>query len=485
VRGRLLSGWAGPAVVFLAAGLVGAVFKAAAADEPAAEASPPPVSFYKDIRPILQDHCQGCHQPAKRSGGLLLTSFAEMQQGGDTQEPIVLAGQPDASLLVQYITPRDGQPPLMPQDAEPLTPAQIELIRRWIAEGAADDTPQGAQDAVDMEHPPVYRLPPVITSLDFSPDDALLAVSGYHEVLLWRADGSALEARLVGLAERIESAVFSPDGKYLAVTGGSPARFGEVQVWDVAQRKLLLSHTVTYDTLYGASWSSDGKWIAFGCADNTVRAIEAATGKQVLYQGAHNDWVLDTVFSTDNSHLVSVSRDRSMKLTEVATERFVDNITSITPGALKGGLMSVDRHPTRDELLIGGSDGEPKIYQMYRTRARQIGDDFNRIERFKAQPLAGRIFSVCYSADGTRVAVGASNVGTGELRVLAEADGSLISRCDTVGPVYAVAFRHDGTLVAAAGFDGLVRLVDPNSGQVVKEFVPVPIATEEPVAAAP
>lgn len=454
------------------------------AEEPAADA-PQPVSFYKEIRPILQDHCQGCHQPAKRSGGLLLTSFAEMQQGGDTQEPAVVAGKPDESLLVRYITPRDGQPPLMPQDAEPLTAAQIDLIRRWIAEGAHDDTPQGAQDAVDMQHPPVYKLAPVITSLDFSPDDALLAVSGYHEVLLWRADGSGLEARLVGLSERIESAVFSPDGKYLAVTGGSPARFGEVQVWDVAERKLLLSHAVTYDTVYGASWSSDGKWIAFGCADNTVRAIEAATGKQVLYQGAHNDWVLDTVFSTDNSHLVSVSRDRSMKLTEVATERFVDNITSITPGALKGGLMSVDRHPTRDELLIGGSDGEPKIYQMYRTRARQIGDDFNRIERFKAQPLPGRIFSVCYSADGTRVAVGASNVGTGELRVLAEADGSLISRCDTLGPVYAVAFRQDGTLVAAGGFDGVVRLIDPNTGQVVKEFVPVPLTPEEPVAATP
>ncbi len=58
----------------------------------------------------------------------------------------------------------------------------------------------------------------------------------------------------------------------------------------------------------------------------------------MLYQGAHSDWVLDTVFSKDGTYLISVSRDRSMKLVEVATQRFVDNITSITPGALKGGL---------------------------------------------------------------------------------------------------------------------------------------------------
>ena len=55
----------------------------------------------------------------------------------------------------------------------------------------------------------------------------------------------------------------------------------------------------------------------------------------MLFQGAHSDWVLDTVFSSDGSHLISVGRDMAAKLTEVATERFVDNITSITPGALK------------------------------------------------------------------------------------------------------------------------------------------------------
>src|SRR5262249_41090158 len=161
----------------------------------------------------------------------------------------------------------------------------------------------------------------------------------YHEVLLHKADGSGVVARLVGLSERTQSVAFSPDGKWLAVTGGDPGRFGEVQIWDVARRKLRLSLAVTFDTVYGASWSPDGTKVAFGCADNTLRAIEAPSGKQVLFQGAHNDWVLNTVFSSDGAHLVSVSRDRSMKLTEVATQRFIDNVTSITPGALKGGLI--------------------------------------------------------------------------------------------------------------------------------------------------
>ena len=68
-----------------------------------------------------------------------------------------------------------------------------------------------------------------------------------------------------------------------------------------------------------------------------------------------------------------------MKLMKVDAQQFIDNITSITPGALKGGLISIDRHPGKDELLIGGADGTPKIYRMFRQKARKIGDDFNRI----------------------------------------------------------------------------------------------------------
>ncbi len=162
----------------------------------------------------------------------------------------------------------------MPKDRPPLAASQIELIKRWIAEGAGDDTPPMARESIDMAHPPIYTLAPVLTSLDYSPDGKLLAVSGYHEVLLHTADGSGIQARLVGLSERIESAVFSPDGKLLAVTGGSPGRFGEVQIWDVEAKELKLSQSVTFDTIYGASWSPDGKLVAFGCGDNTLRVIE-------------------------------------------------------------------------------------------------------------------------------------------------------------------------------------------------------------------
>jgi WD40 repeat protein len=367
----------------------------------------------------------------------------------------------------------------------------VELLRKWIAQGAKDDTPSTARDPVDAQHPPVYTLPPVLTALDYSPDGKLLAVSGYHEVLLHRADGSGLLARLVGLSERVQSLAFSPDGRWLAVAGGSPARFGEVQVWDVRRRKLKLSVPMTFDTLYGVSWSHDGSKIAFGCADNTLRAIDAASGKQVLFQGAHGDWVLGTAFSRDSSYLVSVSRDMSMKLTKVATQRFIDNVTSITPGALKGGLMAVARNPKKndtrvkgedgemrpyDELVIGGSDGVPRLYKMHRTQKRVIGDDFNKLREYQAMP--GRVFAVRFTQDGSLFAAGSSLEGQGEVRVYQTADGKLVSRLEgQPGPVYALAYRPDGKQLASAGFDGVVRLSDPRTGKVLRSFIPVPLPT--------
>src|SRR4051812_19006063 len=247
--------------VFLAIAVV-------ADDKPAASPKPgaPPekskaVSYHAAILPILQANCQGCHQPAKASGKLDLTIFKNMLAGGESDSPAVVPGKPDDSYLLEQITPDAKGVAAMPLEKPPLSKGEIDLIRQWIKEGAKDDTPPDTTPPIDAEHPPIYSGPPVITSVDWSPNGELLAVAGYHEVLLHsvvrgspdpalRATAglqnsspggdlrpgpgagsgdprTTLVARLVGMAERIESVRFSPDGKKLAVTGGRPARSGE------------------------------------------------------------------------------------------------------------------------------------------------------------------------------------------------------------------------------------------------------------------
>lgn len=494
--------------LFLAGSVLALPQKTVGQDSP--ETTSETVSYHTQIKPIFQAHCQGCHQPANPKGGYVMTSFSLLLKGGESGETSIVPGQHASSELIRQITPLDGTA-LMPKGKTPLNPAQRELIQNWIAQGAVDDTPASAKVVYDAANPPVYRLAPAISSLDFSPDGSLLAVSGHHEALLHKADGSGLVTRFVGVSDRIESVRFSPDGTKLLVTGGAPGRMGEIQVWEVATRKLLLSLTVTHDTLYGGSWSPDGTKIAFGCADNTLRVIEAETGKEVLFQGSHEDWVLDTVFSVDGSHLVSVSRDQTAKLTEFETERFVDNITSITPGALKGGLASVSRHPARDEILVGGADGIPRTYRMHRETSRVIGDDANLVRQFPA--IRGRIFSTVFSPDGQKIAAGSSLDGTGVIGIYSyPVDGSLpeevkkaqakvvsartpeekqlITEYNTKdvqkiaeavfqgSGLFALAYHPDGTKIAIGGADGQIRLIDSNNAEVITQFSSVPVRNQ-------
>src|SRR5437588_10991547 len=97
-----------------------------------------PVDFTRDIRPILSDTCFLCHGPDEknRKGGLRLDTkkgaFADL--GG---HKAIVPGEPDKSALFLRINHKDDAKRMPPVKArKQLKPAQIELIRRWIEEGA-------------------------------------------------------------------------------------------------------------------------------------------------------------------------------------------------------------------------------------------------------------------------------------------------------------------------------------------------------------
>jgi WD40 repeat protein len=380
-----------------------------------------PVSFSKDVYPILRDNCFGCHQPAKRMGGYLMTDAASLLLAGESGSPAIVPGNSKESHLIHEIEIVDGKAE-MPKNGKPLAASEIELIKRWIDEGAVNDQ-TATQSTYSESEPPKYIQPPTISSLRFSPDGKELIATGLHEALVFDAANWGLSKRLIGLSPRLESIAYSPDGKWIAVAAGEPGVRGELQIWNRETKTLENSFIIGPDTLFGVNWSPDSQLISFGCSDNSVRAVNLA-GEQKLFQRTHEDWPRATVFTPAGKHLISVARDMTVKLTEVETERFIDNITSITPGALRGGVQAIARHPSRNEIVVGGADGTPKIYRVFRQTARVIGDDANLIRQL--EPMQGRIFDVAVSEDGRYLAAAATLDNRSVVRVWSyDVDGQI------------------------------------------------------------
>ncbi len=440
-----------------------AAFRASAEDKK--------VSYYKDLVPIFKRSCTGCHHPGKLKGQLDLTTYEALKKGGK-HGPSFVSGDPKKSSLIEEIA---GEEPSMPKEGDPLTKDEVALFERWIAEGAGDDTPAGKLNPFKLAAPPVYQAPALISAAVYSPDGEMIAVSGYHEVLLQKADGSGLIGRLVGESPRIEALAFSPDGKFLAACGGAPSQFGEVQIWDLAAKTLSKSYKISPDSLYGISYSPNGEQLAFGGADKSVRVIAVADGKELMKFDNHTDWVFGTTFTVDGKRLLTGSRDRAMKLINVANGQFIDDINKLLEG-----VLCIARHPKNDQILYGGDLGTARFYRIAENQGRTAANnDVNLIKEFERQPAAVR--AVAFSPDGKQVALGS----IGEVRIY-KTDGALVSTLKGhEGAIFSISYHPSKPQVLTGGYDGTLRIFDPVLGTLAKSFVPFPIQAKTTVASQP
>ena len=132
MRAIVFPGWFFPAIVLVSALFDGADVSAAPPDP---KGSPPAVDYFKDVRPILETKCYGCHGPKKQKADLRLdqrnAAFGETSDGLKVIRP----GGSAESALFRRVT-SDDPAERMPPGQEPLTADQIGTLRAWIEQGA-------------------------------------------------------------------------------------------------------------------------------------------------------------------------------------------------------------------------------------------------------------------------------------------------------------------------------------------------------------
>ncbi|MCH2609483.1 MAG: hypothetical protein MK006_00285 [Pirellulales bacterium] len=424
-----------------------------------AQEEPAPVSFRKDIAPILINNCLACHGPKKAEGGYRVDSYSRFIAAGDSELAAITASNLDDSESLRRIL-SDDEADRMPLEGDPLPQEQTDLISRWITEGAKYDAenPEAALSAIVP--PPVYPDPPEayprsvpITAIAFSPDGANVVAGGYHELTVWNAADGTLVSRIKNVGQRSYAIQYSPDGALLAVGGGAPGRLGEVRLFDAASGELKSVVASTSDVILDVAFNPAGDRIALAGADGAIRIHEVATGAEQRVITSHSDWVMAIAWNGDGTRLASASRDKTSKLFNTENGELL-----VTYSGHGQPVKGVVFHPAGDKVFSSGSDN--KIHLWAAADGKKASEVALGGEVYKLTRSGGFVFAP--SADKT-------------VRQFEEGSHTEVrSYTGNADWALAAAFHPETKRVVSGAFNGDVKIWNAEDGAEIATFVAAP-----------
>lgn len=243
-------------------------------------------------------------------------------------------------------------------------------------------------------------------SVVFSPDGKLLASGTHSAIKLWDVKSGKELTTIPGFLGQSRAVVFSPDGTTLASDSMDNKKDGTwtIALWDVktGKRKATLKGHLDgpVDCL---AYSPDGKTLASGCRDDTVKLWDVATGQEKATLLGHRNWVMSVSWSPDGKTLASGSRDHTIILWDVATAK-----AKATLKGPRSEVLCVAYSPDGKTLARCGDAlrNDPGYVGLWDSAT---GRETARLLGHKSSEVFTFVPCVAWSPDGRTVASGGSD----------------------------------------------------------------------------
>ncbi len=310
------------------------------------------LSYQRQIAPLLQSYCLGCHNRIDAEQEVSLQSADDMLRGGKHGK-ILNSELPEESRLWKVLV-SSGDDHMPPLDQPQLKPEDLTVIQSWLKAGAKFDSRAAVMATLPHVDVTTDTVRDPILSLAISPDGSQVVTGRFKSIQILPA-GSVDSVASVPIEDgKTNDLQFSADGKRVLLATGVSGLSGRALVVDLERQTIIQEFAGHNDVAYAAVWSPRQDLVATAGYDRRILLHDAATGKLVRELNGHNGAIFDLQFSPDGTLLVSASADATIKVWHVASGERLDTLSQ--PQAEQ---YSVRISP--DGLSIYGSGADNRI----------------------------------------------------------------------------------------------------------------------------